>query len=312
MKIRNWKKFQHFKNRNPPWIKLHRSILDQRDIMLISDRSFRILIGLWLLASEDKNTSGELPCIEDICFRLRKNKEEIQKALHELSAFIEPEYHDDIAMISPQYQDDHSEVEVETETEIRDLSDSNESAPIENTVSSLGSIGSQKNLPLLSAPSSLTKADQTNIKKSKTKRKKTGPTTDGSRVFQAYSESYKEVYGIEPRRSSKNYKHCQRVIERVGIAEALEVARYYPYTKSGWHVSKGHALQYLENDCESIYTEFVTGNRMTQTKAHEVDRLAKDGDDWRAIIEKYGDGSSKKKPVIVGECTVEGRAQSQK
>ncbi len=28
-RIKNWDKFQHFKNRRPPWIKLHREILDQ-------------------------------------------------------------------------------------------------------------------------------------------------------------------------------------------------------------------------------------------------------------------------------------------
>lgn len=110
MKIKNWKTFQHFKDRRPPWIKLHREMLDQRDINMISDRSFRLLINLWLLASEDKAMDGNLPEIEDIAFRLRIKEEEIIVSLHELTPWVEQ---DDIIVISGQYQ----VVPPETETE---------------------------------------------------------------------------------------------------------------------------------------------------------------------------------------------------
>jgi len=114
MKIKNWNKFQHFKDRRPPWIKLHRDILEQRDINMISDRSFRVLVGLWLLASEDEAMEGGLPPIDDIEFRLRIPKSQIQKALTELDAFV---IQDDIKAISERYQDDEPETETETETE---------------------------------------------------------------------------------------------------------------------------------------------------------------------------------------------------
>jgi hypothetical protein len=108
MRIKNWSKFQHFKDRKPPWIKLHREILDQRDINAISDGSFRILIGLWLLASEDEEKDGNLPGIDDIAFRLRTEKPKIIKALQELESFI---VCDDIDTISEGYQDDLPEEE---------------------------------------------------------------------------------------------------------------------------------------------------------------------------------------------------------
>ena len=68
MKIKNWSKFQHFKDRRPPWVKLHRDILEQRDITMISDCAFRVLVGLWLLASEDEEMQGGLPDVDDISF----------------------------------------------------------------------------------------------------------------------------------------------------------------------------------------------------------------------------------------------------
>jgi hypothetical protein len=112
IKIKNWHEFQHFKDRCPPWIKLHRSILEQRDISVISDCSFRVLVMLWLLASEDKDKSGTLPSIDDISFRTRIPKYIIIKSLEELKPFL---ILDDITVISERYQSDAPETETETE-----------------------------------------------------------------------------------------------------------------------------------------------------------------------------------------------------
>ena len=112
IKIKNWSKFQHFKDRRPPWIKLHRDILEQRDITLISDCSFRVLVGLWLLASEDEDMQGGLPDIDDISFRLRIDKAKVTKALSELEPWL------DINVTSERYQSDAPETETETEVEV--------------------------------------------------------------------------------------------------------------------------------------------------------------------------------------------------
>jgi len=114
LKIKNWGKFQHFKDRRPPWIKLHREILEQRDINVISDCSFRVLVGIWLLASEDERMEGNIPEAEDIAFRLRIDKSKIIKALNELSGFL---IQDDIKAISEGYQDDVPDKEREKEKE---------------------------------------------------------------------------------------------------------------------------------------------------------------------------------------------------
>jgi hypothetical protein len=52
--VKNWFKFQHYKDRNPPWIKLHRSILhDSAVCSLKPDERWRLVI-LWFLASENE------------------------------------------------------------------------------------------------------------------------------------------------------------------------------------------------------------------------------------------------------------------
>ena len=125
MKVKNWHEFQHFKDRRPPWIKLHRGILDQRDINAISDRSFRVLVGLWLLASEDKEMDGGLPPLEDIAFRLRLPGKVVSACIDELSSFL---IQDDISAISPRYHSDEPETEKRQRREETEYSASGDAA----------------------------------------------------------------------------------------------------------------------------------------------------------------------------------------
>jgi len=120
IKVKNYKEFQHFKDRSPPWIKLYKTVLERRDIAAISDCNFRVLVGLWLLASEDEKKEGYLPPIPDIAFRLRKSEVEIKKAIQDLKPFL---IHGDIAAISEGYRDDEPETETEGETETDFTSD---------------------------------------------------------------------------------------------------------------------------------------------------------------------------------------------
>jgi hypothetical protein len=114
-RIKNWHEFQHFKDRNPLWIKLYRKILDQRDIMTLSAEYFRLLVCLWLLASEDKDKQGRLPSLEDMAWRLKMEPSSLCDAISHLDNFV----------ISDGYQDDALETEKrqrreETEKSVRD------------------------------------------------------------------------------------------------------------------------------------------------------------------------------------------------
>ena len=111
-RIRNWKKFQHFKDRRPPWVKLYRDILDDRAWHKLSPEAAKTLVMLWLIASEN---DGWLPEVEDLAFRLRTTENALEIILLELSGnWMEQ---DDIDAISGGYRDDAPETETETETE---------------------------------------------------------------------------------------------------------------------------------------------------------------------------------------------------
>ena len=113
-KIKDWEKFQHFKDRKPPWVKLYRDILDDPDWHELDGDSAKALVSLWLIASEDNTKTGALPDIKTLAFRLRVKESVAIQLLNRLSRFL---IQDDINMISERYHVDIPETETETETE---------------------------------------------------------------------------------------------------------------------------------------------------------------------------------------------------
>jgi len=113
MKIKNWTKFQHFKDRRPPWVKLYRDILDDLEWHELDPLAAKVLVMLWLIASEN---NGRIPDNKTLAFRLRLTEVKTKEIIIKLSHWLEQ---DDMTMISEQYQSDSTERETETETETK-------------------------------------------------------------------------------------------------------------------------------------------------------------------------------------------------
>jgi hypothetical protein len=67
LRVKKWSEFQHYKDRNPPWIKLHRAILDDYEFSCLQDASKAHLMLIWVFASQN---DGRIP--EDANFLQRK------------------------------------------------------------------------------------------------------------------------------------------------------------------------------------------------------------------------------------------------
>ena len=113
--IKNWDRFQHFKDRNPPWVKLYKDLLDDPDWHELDAECCKALVMLWLIASEDEYKQGQLPCSKKLSFRLRISENKLNQTLTKLSNWV---IQDDINVISLGYQSDAPETETETETDI--------------------------------------------------------------------------------------------------------------------------------------------------------------------------------------------------
>lgn len=80
---KNWHSFQHYSRRNPPWIKLHRALLDDYEFSMLPVESRALAPMLWLIASESKDGCIQMSS-EALAFRLRASIESIEAGLKPL------------------------------------------------------------------------------------------------------------------------------------------------------------------------------------------------------------------------------------
>jgi hypothetical protein len=55
LEVKNFDQFQHYKQRNPPWIKLHAAMMDDYDFAQLPEVARFHLMGIWVLASKTGN-----------------------------------------------------------------------------------------------------------------------------------------------------------------------------------------------------------------------------------------------------------------
>lgn len=81
--VKNWSEFQHYKDRAPPWVKLHKGLLDDFEFQCLPIASRALAPMLWLLASEqmDGSIDGDA---RKLAFRLRTTEKEITEGLNPL------------------------------------------------------------------------------------------------------------------------------------------------------------------------------------------------------------------------------------
>ena len=115
--VKNWERFQHYRNRRPPWIKLHRTLLDDPLFLRLPLASMALAPLLWLLASETDD--GSIPVgADDLAFRLRISEKVVRDGLAGLiaSGFLVC-LQDASKMLAPCKQDATPERETEREGE---------------------------------------------------------------------------------------------------------------------------------------------------------------------------------------------------
>lgn len=106
MFIKNWKEHQPSmkSDRNIIWIKVYRRLLEDYGWNQLSDTNKATLLEFWLLASEK---DGELPDVEEIAFRLRRDQEFVNQQMLELQDFLQPKKDKALIKTSVEVKGDH-------------------------------------------------------------------------------------------------------------------------------------------------------------------------------------------------------------
>jgi len=113
---KNWAIFQHYKDRCPPWIKLHRDLLNDRAFMRLPIASKALAPMLWLLASESKDGVFD-GSLDELVFRLHISPKEYQDGVKPL---IDNDFFILVSgVLAERKQVAIPETETETETETK-------------------------------------------------------------------------------------------------------------------------------------------------------------------------------------------------
>lgn len=117
---KNWAEFQHYKDRSPPWIKLHKKLLTDRAYACLPLASKALAPMLWLLASESKDGSFDASP-EELTFRIHVTEKDVANGLPSLikAGFFIPVQSDSTLLAERSHvaPDSCSEREGETERE---------------------------------------------------------------------------------------------------------------------------------------------------------------------------------------------------
>jgi len=269
-RIKNWEKFQHYKNRRPPWIRIYRDLLNDPNFEELPGELVKTLVKLWLAASEF-STDGTLPDLNRLALTTHIASKLLAEQLRQLNHWVEYDASDVLApckqLATP-----------ETETEGESYLTVDASAPVahrENPGS--GDLGSSPSKLLSLTPGT---TGGSNRKKAITKAR----YAKGTPTWDAYSGAYRARYGTAPPRNAKTNSLCVQLVEALGADDAPAVAHYYLSTNAQPYAGGGHPLELLKRDAQKMHTEWKTGNRMTQSQARERDRIQGTGDVWTKII----------------------------
>lgn len=91
-------------------------------------------------------------------------------------------------------------------------------------------------------------------------------------LWQSYSEAYRLRYGTDPTWNRPMAGMAAQIVERLGQAEAPEVAAFYVSVNNRFYIERMHPLNLLLRDCETVRTQWVTGHAMTETRARQLDQ----------------------------------------
>ena len=116
LSIRNWEKWQSYRSDRgqPPWIKLHRSLMRNVEWVTLNDAQRGQLVAMWLLAADQ---NGTIPASPAVLRKLCHMDSEPDLQLFESLGFIETRRQRDANLTPSRRQHDRPETEEETEKE---------------------------------------------------------------------------------------------------------------------------------------------------------------------------------------------------
>jgi hypothetical protein len=93
-------------------------------------------------------------------------------------------------------------------------------------------------------------------------------------TWASYAEAYRGIYGTDPVRNRTVNGQLSQFVDRVGAADAPQVAAFFLSHPNAYYRSRGHSVGCLLSDAEKLRTEWATKRVTTGTQARQQERTA--------------------------------------
>lgn len=97
------------------------------------------------------------------------------------------------------------------------------------------------------------------------------PTAKTFKPWANYACAYRARYGTWPVWNQKAAANMGQLVDRVGAERAPGVAAYYLKLNNQFYTARMHPVGLMLQDCESIATQMITGQNVTQSRARQLD-----------------------------------------
>ena len=238
LSIKNFEEYQHYKTRNPPWIKLYYSLLDDDDFNRLSEVDQCRLIKLFLIASKQRD--NRILFDENYLAKMLRIAEKPDlTALLDSGWLLASRYQKSSKMLRQIRESEFSPLQNNSETETETERES------ENTSGDLH----------LSPPLNGHKPAKSTA------------------TWESYRATYVTRYGVDPVRNQQVNSMLCKLVDKLG-AEAPAVAGFYVTHNNEWYVGHRHPVSCLVKDAEGLRTQWATG--VVATKREAASASAKD------------------------------------
>lgn len=247
LRIKNYEQYQHYKDRNPPWIKLYRCMMNDYELRGVPVTSRLAYVYLLIVASE---TDNRIP--------------------------------NDHKFLSDRFGFEVNELTLNPLIDSGFLLASGARRLLACHATSSSLLSSSEESPLNHDLNSLNSPDLKSLKSLKTKSK--DHASKSSAPWIAYSQAFRNRYGVDPVRNAKINGMLCKLVDRLGAEEAPLVAASYCENTNAFYLGGKHCVDLLLRDCEGLRMEWATGRQMTRTMATQHDQTSTTGHIIKKLI----------------------------
>ena len=105
-----------------------------------------------------------------------------------------------------------------------------------------------------------------------------------SDAWDAYRCAYQDRYGVEPLRNQKTNAILCKLVDASGSTLAPALAAFYVTHNKSFYVQQRHPVEFLLKDVQSIHTDMMLGEQMTNQKARQADKTQSSANVWNNLL----------------------------